>query len=122
MATPVEREAREIPIDIVTLLNKLSFLRNSMKRNPEQSVSNKYYTTNSSKYSNNDSDIDEEHNSPTGALGHMEFIVSEDYLEYKRQMAAKKAAEKKIPRSKRQRIVKKETATTEHIENIDQDK
>lgn len=37
---------------------------------------------------------------PNGALAHMEYLTSEHYQEYKQQLAAKKATEKKLPRSK----------------------
>ncbi|CZR50881.1 uncharacterized protein PAC_00755 [Phialocephala subalpina] len=123
MATPVEREAREIPIDILGLLNKLSFLKNSMKRRPENCVSDKFYITSSAKYSISHLEIDEILNTPTGAQGNTEFIVGEDYLEYKEQIAVKKATEKPLPRSNGQRITPKDTPpTTEHIEDVDQDK
>ncbi|KUJ22572.1 uncharacterized protein LY89DRAFT_762900 [Mollisia scopiformis] len=53
------------------------------------------------------------HNNTTGALGYMEFIVTEEYLEYKHSIAAKKATEKKLPRSKGRRSSQKQsTAVT----------
>lgn len=39
-------------------------------------------------------------NTNASALGPMSFLVSEHYLEFKAQQAAKKATEKKLPRSK----------------------
>jgi hypothetical protein len=36
----------------------------------------------------------------TSKLSAMEFLVDEDYLDYKAGIAAKKATEKKLPRSK----------------------
>ncbi|KAE8447446.1 hypothetical protein EG329_010719 [Mollisiaceae sp. DMI_Dod_QoI] len=42
------------------------------------------------------------HANTMNALGPMEFIVSEDYLEYKQRIAARKATEKKLPRSRGQ--------------------
>jgi len=41
------------------------------------------------------------------ALGAMEFLVDEDYLEYKANIAAKKASEKKLPKSKEQHLTQK---------------
>ncbi len=52
------------------------------------------------------------HSNRIDALGCMKVIVSEDYLAYKQRIAARKAVEKKLPRSKGGRFAQLQTSST----------
>ncbi|CZS91217.1 uncharacterized protein RAG0_01944 [Rhynchosporium agropyri] len=51
-------------------------------------------------------DLLQKHTTDTTSLGSMSFLVSEHYLDFKVQREAKKATEKKLPRSNRARAAR----------------
>lgn len=83
---------RSIEIRDVRLANALDSLDEDIPQDVDDSIE----------------DLIKRHTNPQPtALGQMAFLVDEDYLEYKNNLAAKRASEKKLPKSKGQRSIPK---------------